>query len=281
MQQKKIHKIRKYPLGTEIIMLILAAIWVIPIYYLVVTTFKSPQEATDRPLGIPLEWHFENYVNAFQKMEYPRALCNTLFITVVTVTFVVILGAMAGYALARSNRKINAKIFLLFLAGLTVPFQMNIISLYKILINLKLMNKFAGVILVDISLSLPQAIFLFREFVNASVPREIDEAADLDGCTPMRKFFTVVLPLLKPIVATDMILCTLSVWNDFMMPLLLLQHRKKSVLLLEVYRNIGQFSINWTSLFPMLMLAVLPLLIFYVIMQKHIISGVAAGAVKG
>lgn len=271
----------RYPLATEIVMALFAVIWFVPIYYLLVTTFKTPQEATFSPLGLPSKWELGNYVNAWKTMEFPRAFFNTLFITVVAVTGIVILGAMAGYALARSKRKINGRLFLLFLAGLVVPFQMNIVSLYKVVTSLHLMNTPFAVILVDIAINMPQAIFLFREFVGSSVPYEIEEAADIDGCGTMRKFFTIILPLLKPVVATVTILTTLNVWNEFMTPLLFLQSRKNGVLLLEVFRNIGQFSTDWTALFPMLMLAVMPLMIFYLLMQRHIIEGVAAGAVKG
>lgn len=278
---KQTHTLKHYPLGTELSMILLALLWFLPIYYLLMTTFKTPQEATLNPLGLPNTWIFENYSTAWQKMQYPHALFNTLFIAVLAVSGIVVFSSLAAYALARSKRRINSRMFLLFLAGLVVPFQMNIVSLYKIMIFLKLMNSPFAVILVNIALNLPQSIFLFREFISASVPREIEEAADIDGCSVPRKFFLIVFPLLKPVMATVTILTTLNVWNEFMSPLLFLQSRKNNVLLLEVYRNVGQFSTNWTMLFPMLLLAVLPLMLFYVLMQKYIIAGVAAGAVKG
>lgn len=278
---KKKNEHTRYPLVTEIIMLLLGILWFIPIYYLIVTTFKTPQEATFSPLGIPTNWEISNYVNAWNTMEYPRAFFNTVVITVLAVAGIVIFGSMAGYALARSKRKFNGRVFLLFLAGLVVPFQMNIVSLYKVVTALHLMNNPIAVVLVDIAVNTPQAIFLCREFIASSVPYEIEEAADIDGCSTPRKFFGIVLPLLKPVVATVIIITTLNVWNEFMTPLLFLQSRRNDVLLLEVFRNIGQFSTDWTALFPMLMLAVMPLMIFYVVMQRHIIAGVAAGAVKG
>lgn len=266
---------------TEIFMIALAVIWFVPIYYLIVTTLKTPQEATLSPLGLPKVFHFENYVNAWSKMQFPRAFGNTLFITVCAVGILVILGSMAGYALARTNSKMGSRIFLLFLAGLTVPFQMNIISLYKIVKSLGLMNTAWAVILVDVAINMPQAVFLIKEFIESSVPIELEEAAIVDGCSVFKRFFTIVLPLLKPVLSTVIILVTLNVWNEFLTPLLFLQSRENGVILQEVTRNIGQFSTDWTALFPMLMLGVAPLMIFYIFMQKYIINGVAAGAVKG
>lgn len=214
-------------------------------------------------------------------MQFPRAFANTFIITASAVFLVVILGSMAGYALARTKTKYSTVIFLLFLAGLTVPFQMNIVSLYRIVKNLHLMNTLLAVILVDVAINTPQAIFLFKEFVESTVPKELEEAASIDGCSVLKRFFTIVFPLLKSVISTVVILITLNVWNEFMTPLLFLQSRENDVILQEVTRNIGQFSTDWTALFPMLMLGVAPLMIFYVFMQKYIIAGVAAGGVKG
>lgn len=266
---------------TELGLILLALIWFIPVYYLLVTTFKTPQDATAHPLGLPETWVFENYVTAWKNMQYPRALGNTVFITVCSVFLVVLLGSLAGYALARTKTKWGNRMFLFFLCGLMVPFQMNIISLYKIVKSLGLMNSVFAVILVNTAINLPQSIFLCKEFVNTSVPMELEEAADIDGIGPFGKFFKLVLPLVKPVLSTTIIIVTLNVWNEFLTPTLFLQSRQNDVLLQEVSRNIGQFSTDWTAMFPMLMLGVAPLMIFYVFMQKYIIGGVAAGAVKG
>lgn len=266
---------------TEIIMIAVAVIWFVPVYYLIVTTLKTPQDATNNPLGIPSAFVFSNYVNAWEKMEYPRAFFNTALITAVSVAFIILLGGMAGYAIARAKTKAGTRMFLLFMAGLVVPFQMNIISLYSIVKNLGLMNTHMAVILVNVAVNLPQAVFLLKEFIESTIPIELEEAADIDGCSVPGKFFRVVFPLLKPVIATLAIITTLNVWNEFMTPLLLLQTRDKGVILQEVSRNIGQFSTDWTAMFPMMMLGVAPLIVFYIFMQKYIISGVAAGAVKG
>ncbi|MGN0306382.1 MAG: carbohydrate ABC transporter permease [Lachnospiraceae bacterium] len=274
-------KTKKKLMLVEILMILLAIIWFIPIYYLIVTTLKSQQEATLNPLALPHQWEFSNYINAWVKMEFPRAFANTLTITASAVLILVIVGTLAGYALARTKTRISGIIFLLFLAGLIVPFQMNIISLYRIVKNLGMMNKLIAVILVDVAINTPQTIFLFKEFIETSVPWELEEAAIVDGCSVPRRVFHVVFPLLKPVVSTTVIITTLNIWNEFMTPLLFLQSRSNNVILQEVSRNIGQFSTDWATMFPMLMLGVAPLMIFYIFMQKYIIGGVAAGAVKG
>ena len=266
---------------TEGLLIALAILWFVPIYYLIVTTFKTPQDATNNPLGLPEVWVFENYVSAWNNMQYPRALGNTVFITVCSVFLVVMLGGLAGYALARTKTKWGNRMFLFFLCGLMVPFQMNIISLYKIVKSLGLMNSVFAVILVNTAINLPQSIFLSKEFVTSTVPMELEEAADIDGISVFGKFFQIVLPLMKPVMSTTIIIVTLNVWNEFMTPLLFIQSRENDVILQEVSRNIGQFATDWTAMFPMLMLGVAPLMIFYVFMQKYIIGGVAAGAVKG
>ena len=266
---------------TEIGMIIVAVIWFIPIYYLIVTTLKNPQEATEGPLAFPRVLRMVNYAEAWVKMEYPRAFANTFIITASAVLLIVIFGSMAGYALARTKSRLGNRVFLLFLAGLIVPFQMNIVSLYKIVKSFGLMNTLFAVILVDAAINTPQAIFLFKEFIESTIPKELEEAAAIDGCSVVKRFFVIVLPLLKPVISTVVIIVTLNVWNEFMTPLLFLQSRENGVILQEVTRNIGQFATDWTALFPMLMLGVAPLMIFYIFMQKYIIAGVAAGAVKG
>ncbi len=285
MKNKKIRevsKIEKRKLAvTEAIMIVIAVIWFIPIYYLIVTTFKTPKEASAGPMSLPRVWVFQNYIDAFKNMEYPRSLFNTMEITVLAVGIIVLVTSLAGYALARTKTRWGNRLFLLFLAGLMVPFQMNIVSLFKIVKNVGLMNTVWAVILVDVAINVPQGTFLFKEFIESSVPKELEEAAEIDGCSVIKKFFVIILPLLKPVIATVVILVTLNVWNEFMTPLLFIQSRENDVILQEVSRNIGQFATDWTALFPMMMLGVAPLMIFYIFMQKYIISGVAAGAVKG
>ena len=153
---------------TETLMVLLAVLWAVPIYYLIVTTLKSPAEATASPLALPSAINLQNYIDAWQKMEFPRAFANTLFITAMSVFLIVLFGSMAGYALARTSSKLGGRLFLFFLAGLVVPFQMNIVSLYKIVKALHLMNSPFAVILVDVAVNMPQAVLNWRRLLKST-----------------------------------------------------------------------------------------------------------------
>lgn len=253
----------------------------LPIYYLVVTTFKTPSEASLHPLGLPMNLTLDNYKHALDAMHYPRALKNNLIITLSSVALLVVFASMAAFAIARSRRKALKVMYNIFMVGLIVPFQIAIIPLYKIIAGLHLMNTLPGVVMIDVfCINLPLSVFLIRGFIN-TVPRELEEAAAIDGCGTFHTFWAIIFPLLKPIISTVAILDALAIWNDFMTPLLFLQSPHKAVLLQEVYKNVGPFSTNWTTFFPMLVLSVLPMVLFFLVMQRQITSGVVAGAVKG
>ncbi|WP_018759902.1 carbohydrate ABC transporter permease [Paenibacillus terrigena] len=266
---------------TEIMMLVLAAIFMIPIYYLIITTFKTPADAVAHPMGLPVNITFDNYIRAFKAMNYLHVLGNNLIITISSVAGIVMFSTMAAYSLVRRTNHFNRIVFLLFMVGMMVPYQMGILALYKQVAQLGLMNTLTGIVLIEICYSLPFSIFLIKSFISSTVPFELEEAARVDGCGVWRTFWQIVFPLLTPVIATVAILNTLGVWNDFMTPLLFLQSRSKGVLLLEVFRNIGQFSTDWTNFFPMMLLAVAPLILFYIFMQKYIINGITSGSLKG
>lgn len=272
----KIQQVLKY-----MIMIILAAIVLIPIYYLIVTTFKTSAEATASPMGIPSSFDFGGYIETFQKMQYPRAFMNTVIITVCSVVGIIFVSSMCGYVLNRKGKyKLSKLTFTLLLSGMLFPGQMSILGLYKLIQGMGLMNHLSAVILIDIAGNIPFAVFMFRSFVS-TIPIELEEAARIDGAGTFQTFWIITFPLMKPIVATISILNALNIWNDFMNPLYFLQTREKDVLLQEIYRNVGQFSTDWTSLFQMLVLGALPLLLFYLFMQRYIIGGVMSGSVKG
>jgi raffinose/stachyose/melibiose transport system permease protein len=261
-------------------LILLSIVMLTPVYYLIVTTFKTTAEAAANPMGLPSSLDFSGYVNAFVKMEYPRAFWNTFLITLGSVLGVISLGTMAGYALNRkSHSRVASIAFLVILSGLMFPYQMSILGLYEVIKALGLMNSLWAVILINIAVNLPFATLLFYAFTS-TIPKELEEAAGIDGAGVFRTFVTIVFPLLRPAVVTVAILNTLGAWNDFMGPLYFLQSREKQVILQEVYRNIGQFSIDWTSLFPMMVLGILPLVVFYLILQRQVIGGVA-GSIKG
>lgn len=263
------------------LMWMIAVVFFCPIYYLIVSTFKSAEEMTRNPFGLPGTFDLSGYIVAWQKMNYPRAFTNTFIIAVLTVVTSILLASFAAYSIARYKSKFNKFVFTLVLAGMMLPGQVSMVSLYNLVKGLGLVDNIFGIVVITCAGNAMLPLFLFRSFITTSIPIEIEEAAQIDGCGLLKRFFLVVLPLLKPVVATAAIIIALGTWNDYLNPMLFLQSRENATLLIEVNRNIGQFAIDWTSMFPMLVLAVLPLSIFYFIMQKQIISGVAAGAVKG
>ena len=265
----------------HIFLVFLTFIFGVPIYYLLITTFKSPADAVTHPLGLPRIWNFGGYVKAFNAMNYVQSIGNNLIITIASVLFLVIFGSMTAYVLVRSKKRYAKIAGNIFMVGLIIPFQISIIPLYKLIATFSLVNTRTAVILVDVFCgNLAMSTFMIRGFVN-TIPLDLESAALIDGCGTFQCFWRIIFPLLKPIISTIVILDTLSIWNDFMTPLLMLQSPKKQVLIQQVYRNIGPFSTDWTSFFPMLVLATIPLALFYFVMQKRIIEGVVAGAVKG
>ena len=264
-----------------IIMWLAAIVFFIPIYYLVISTFKSAEEITLNPFALPKNFNIAGYIIAWVKMNYPRAFMNTFTIAVLTVVSSILLAAFAAYSIARYKSKFNKFALTLILAGMMLPGQVSMVSLYNLVRGLGLIDNILGIVVITCAGNAMLPLFLFQSFISTSIPIEIEEAAQIDGCGLLKRFFFIVLPLLKPVVATAAIIIALGTWNDYLNPMLFLQSRENATLLIEVNRNIGQFAIDWISMFPMLVLAVLPLSIFYFIMQKQIISGVAAGAVKG
>ena len=265
----------------EIILWIVAVIFFVPIYYLIVSTFKTADAAATKPFALPESLDFSNYIVAWEKMNYPRAFMNTFIITLFTVVFSLLITAIAAYSISRYKSKFNKFVFTLVLAGMMIPGQVSLVTLFTLVQNLGLMDKVWGMIIINCGGNTILPLFLYRSFIATSIPIEIEEAAEIDGCNLLQRFVLIVMPMLKPITATVAIIIALGVWNDYMNPMLFLQSRENATLILEVQRNVGQFSIDWISMFPMLLLDVAPLAIFYLIMQKQVISGVITGAVKG
>ena len=262
-------------------MFALACFMLLPIYYIVISTIKTPEAVTVDPLGLPKIWDFSRYAEAWETMKYPRSLFNTLLISIPSVFFSTLFSAAAAYAIVRCPSRLNRAIFWLFLSGMMIPGNVSLISLYKLMMNLHLNNSRLGIIILCSGGANLMSIFLLRNFLSSAEMTEIEEAAELDGCTVLQKFFRVVVPLIKPVLATNVIISLMGVWNDYLTPSLFLSDPDKHTLLIAVYQNVGQHTTDWLTMFNMLVLALLPLTILYLFLQKHIIAGVTAGAVKG
>ena len=263
----------------EIIMLTFCVLMLVPFYYLVVNTFKSPQEMSSSPLALPTHITLDNYKKAFASMDFARSFTNSLIITVISVTLIVLLGAMAAYPIARRKHKMYKGILLYFLLGYMVPAQTIMIPLYLLLQKIHLLNNIVGLILVYASWC-NFALFLYQGFFK-NLPEDVEEAAMIDGCTPWQSFWKIVFPMLKPITTTIVIFEVMWVWNDFLYPYLFLSSNKAFTLVMQVYKGVGQFSNDWAMMLSTMVLVLVPVVIFYLIMQKNIVAGITSGAVKG
>ncbi len=263
-----------------IAMWIAALLILIPFYYVVVNTIKPAGEAVASPMALPRQVDFSSYAKAWQDMNYPLVFMNTLINTVVTVVFVILISSMAAYTLMRRRNLLNKILYNFFVSAFMIPYVMMILPLFKIIRDLHMMNSMQGVILIYVATSIPFQIFLYCSFIK-TIPPEIEEAAIVDGASVFRIFRSIYFPLLKSVSSTVAILVSINVWNDFITQLLFIQSPQFYTITRMLYTNVGQFRTDWTALMPMFVLGIAPVLIFYLVMQKHIVKGIAMGSVKG
>ncbi len=273
---------KKYKLSTlviEILMLLICAAFMIPIYYLVVNTFKTQAEIVASPLGLPSSLNFSNYARALDGLDFFRHFFNSLLITVVSVVLIVVFGSMAAYVIARKPNRFTRFLRGYFLIGFMVPLQTTLLPLFLIMKNLHLINTYQGLIFLH-SNGAVFALFLYTGFIRA-MPRDLEEAAFVDGAGIFRTFWQIVFPLLRPVTATLVIFNTIWIWNDFLLSYLFLPSTDKATLTMQVYNGVGQYYTDWSIMMPILVIAILPMVIFYLFMQRHIVGGLTTGSLKG
>lgn len=251
-----------------------------PLLMALMNSFKSNRELLTNVMSWPTHLSIENYIRTYKKMNYARSLLNTVILAGISVTLMVIFSALAGWKLCRTKTRLSRVLLKLFVFSMLIPFSSIMIPLYKVTLALKIKNSLLGLSLVYAGLGVSMAIFLYHGFVK-SIPVEMEEAAAIDGCSSIQTFFHIVLPMLKPITATITITNVLWVWNDFLLPLIVISDNKKYTLLLSTNTLFGQYSSDWTAILSALILAALPVILFYGIFQKQILTGIADGAVKG
>ena len=246
-------------------------------------SLKKKGFITRYPFALPDHRSFfgiENFIKGVQKTNYFAAMGNSVIITVGSVAVIILCTSMCAWYITRVHNKVNSTIYMLCLFSMIVPFQMVMFSLSK-LANMMHLSNPIGIILVYLGFGAGLAVFMFCGFVK-SIPLEIEEAAMIDGCTPLQTFFQVVFPIMKPTTITVAILQAMWIWNDYLLPYLVLDLKKyKTIPIVIQYLKGGYGSVDMGALMAMLVLSVIPVIIFYLSMQKYIIKGVAAGAVKG
>jgi len=263
-----------------LVLAVMAIYFLFPIYMALINSFKTQSEMFTSVLSLPSSLRLDNYVQAFQKANMLRSAWNTIVVTVTGIVGIVFFSSMAGYKLSRTSGKLSHAVFLLFVASMLIPFQTIMVTLTKMAKDLGLQGSPFGLGVVCAGLGVNMAIFLYHGFVKG-VPRELDESAEMDGCGEFRTFFAIIFPLLLPITFTIVILNLLWLWNDFLLPVLLLTDFRKYTLVLTINMFFGKYSREWSLILASLILSSIPIVIIFAIFQRWIIQGITEGAVKG
>jgi raffinose/stachyose/melibiose transport system permease protein len=257
---------------------LLSFLVIVPVLIMILGSFKTSGEALKFDLSLPKKFMASNYLFVLNRGGIPLAFTNSLAITVLATALTISSTALCAFFIARANNKMSAFLGNVFSIGLVAPFQ--IITTFALLKMLNLIGSYAGVILIYCAIQTPWSMYMFIQFIK-SIPRDMDEAAYIDGAKPIVMFFKIVLPLLKPVTATTTVMVVINVWNDFMLPLYFLDSSKKWTMPLTVYNFFGQYFSDWNYVFADLVLTALPVALLYLYFQKYVIAGITAGAVKG
>jgi raffinose/stachyose/melibiose transport system permease protein len=256
-------------------------IFVLPFLFILLTAAKTKQAAASLTFGLPVEWRlWENFLEVIQARNYMLLLAyfNSTVITVVAVALLVLFGAMVGYILQRRPSRWNTVIYACVFAGLIIPPA--VVPTIWVLQSLGLFKTISGMILIQVAYGLAFTVLLFKSFI-ATIPRDLDEAAIIDGAKPLQIFFRVVLPLLKPVTVTVVVVQSIAIFNDFTNPLYYLPGRENVTVQLTLYNFQGQFQTQFNLLFMNILLVTIPPLIVFVFFNRQIVAGMTAGAVKG
>ena len=265
-------------------LIIIFIAYMFPFVMVVINSLKEKRDIIKRPFS----WlftnkglSFDNFVKAFTQMDFLNAFKNSLIVTVCSTVLVTLLAAMLAYYIVRHNNKISKITFALMVASMIIPFQAIMIPLVSIYGGtLNVLNHRITLIFMHTGFSMAMSVFMFHGFIKGNIPIALEEAAYIDGCTHAQTFFKIVLPLLKPIISTMVILNSLAFWNDYLLPSLVLTDKELLTLPLSTYSFYGTYSADYGTIMAGLLLCVIPILILYVVLQKQIIGGVVSGAVK-
>ena len=265
-------------------LILIFAAYMFPFLMVVINSLKQKRDI----IKSPFSWlytikglSFDNFVKAFTQMDFLNAFKNSLIITVSSTILVTLFAAMLAYYIVRHNNMISKITFALMVASMIIPFQAIMIPLVSIYGGtLNILNHRVTLIFMHTGFSMSMSVFMFHGFIKENVPMALEEAAYIDGCTHGQTFFKIVMPLLKPVISTMVILNSMAFWNDFLLPSLVLTDKKLLTLPLSTYSFYGTYSADYGTIMAGLLLCVIPILILYIVLQKQIIGGVVAGAVK-
>jgi raffinose/stachyose/melibiose transport system permease protein len=275
----KTSKIRLF--GAESFTIICTLVHLFPIYLIVTMSLKSKNDFLYNIFGLPRQIMFGNIADAWNTMHYMRAFLNSVVITFSALIVIIVFGSAAGFALARANRARYHVLYLFFLSGLMIPYQMLMVTEYKLLDFLRLIHTQPGLILIYAAINLPLSIFLFTGFMKG-IPVELDESALVEGCSLFQTFTRVIFPLLLPVISTAIILNAVFIWNEFLLPLVFLSGEENRTLMTALYVfRIQEYVTDWTKLSAGMLLTIIPLVTLFVFFQRYFIQGMISGALKG
>ncbi len=264
------------------VLIALTLLFLLPIGIVLMNSFKGQFYIADAPFALPSAETFvglQNYATGIAKIDFWRAFGYSLFITVASVLLIVVGTSMTAWYLVRSRNRLASFLYYTFVFSMIVPFQMVMFTMSKVANTLGLENP-VGIVLLYLGFGAGLSVFMLGGFVRG-IPRAIEEAAQIDGCTPPKMFFYVIFPLLKPITITVAVLNAMWIWNDYLLPALVIGSRYRTIPVAVQYLQGGYGSRDIGALMAMLILAIIPIIVFYAVAQKNIIKGVIAGAVKG
>ncbi len=262
-----------------VLAILLGIFFFFPVYFSLISAFKSNGEILRDAIALPSSFYLESFKYLLTETDFPRAMLNSLILTVVSIAFMILLIPMAAYAIERTKRKWSNAVYVYYLAGMMIPFQVYMIPLFKEMRTLGLYGTLTAPILIYISGSVGMGVLLFTSFIKG-IPAEIEEAAAIDGCSRFRIFWQIVFPLLGPCTASMVVLQGLGIWNDFLMPSLIL-HSDKRTMIVEIFKFVGELASQWDMVFAGTTMSIIPVLIVFIALQKYFVKGIAAGATKG
>ena len=267
--------------GLSLAILILGGIIALfPVYIAVINSLKTDGEMLNSILALPTTLQWGNFTTAIERLDFVKTTFNTFLLSALSVIGIIATSSLAGYKIARTTHPLGRYLYILFIASMLVPFHSIMISLTKTAMVLGVKGTLFGTVAIYIGLGINMAIFLYVGFVH-SIPLDLEEAGIIDGCGPFGVFYHIIFPLLKPITATIAILDALWIWNDFLLPLLMITDSDNYTLILSANKFFGAYEADWANVLAGLLMTSAPLVVFYLFFQKHIVKGITAGAVKG
>ncbi|OAK75540.1 carbohydrate ABC transporter permease [Lederbergia galactosidilytica] len=269
---------RSKKIGLIVLGIFLSLFWFYPFYLVIVNSFKTKSEIFANTLGLPTEGTLENYTEAFIALDFVKSFFNSLFITVSSIFLICIVTSMAAYALSRRQGKTSSAIYFLFAICMLIPFQSIMIPLVPIFGSFDMLNR-AGLIIMYLGLGSSLAVFLYFGALRG-IPMALDEAAIMDGCNRFQIYWHIILPMLKSTTVTVIVLNAIWFWNDYLLPSLVINKQGMYTIPLKMFYFFGEYSKQWHLALAALVIAIIPIILVYMFLQKYIIKGISEGAVK-